>query len=114
MDRDIEEKVRTCVECQTTRPVPAQAPLHPWQWPEQPWARVHIDFAGPFLGHMFLLLIDAHSKWLEVSIMKTSTTKATIENLCTTFAQLGVIVSDNGPYLVRSFRSLFVETESPT
>ncbi len=49
---------------------------------------------------MFLLIIDAQSKWVEVHIMKSSTAKATIENLRVTFAKLGlpkVIVSDNGP-----------------
>ena len=39
--------------------MPPKAPLHPWSWPERPWERVHADYAGPFLGHMFLLLVDA-------------------------------------------------------
>jgi len=25
-----------------------------------------IDFAGPFLSSMFLVAVDAHSRWLEV------------------------------------------------
>jgi hypothetical protein len=59
---------------------------------------VHIDYAGPFLGKMFLLAIDAHSKWLEIHATNTSTSTATIELLRKTFASLGlpeVIVSDN-------------------
>ena len=31
----------------------------------KPWTRIHVDFAGPIQGHM-LLVIDAHSKWMEV------------------------------------------------
>ena len=27
--------------------------------------RLHLDFAGPFLGKMYLVLIVAHSKWIE-------------------------------------------------
>ena len=41
------------------------APLHPWEWPGKPWSRIHIDYAGPFQGRMFLVIVDSHSKWLE-------------------------------------------------
>ena len=103
MDQDIEEKVKSCAECQFQRPMPPLAPLSPWQWPSRPWSRVHIDFLGPFMGHMFLLLIDAHSKWIEVYPMASITAKATIECLRHVFAQLGLpekVVSDNGPTFV--------------
>ncbi len=30
-----------------------------------PWSRLHLDFAGPFQGRTSLILIDAHSKWIE-------------------------------------------------
>ncbi len=59
-----------------------------------------MDFAGLLLGHMFLILIDAHSKWTEV---ETITSSVTIQNLMDTFAQLGVpetVVTDNGPSFV--------------
>ena len=25
-----------------------------------PWARLDIDYAGPYFGHMFLVIVDAH------------------------------------------------------
>ena len=62
--------------------------------------RIHIDFAGPFLGHMFFLVIDAYSKWLEILLMPTTTLNKTIETLKSLFARYGLleqIVSDNGP-----------------
>ena len=65
INRQIEEKVKKCCLCEEHQKTPAQAPLHPWDWPSRPWARVHVDHAGPFMGRMFLLLVDAHSKWLE-------------------------------------------------
>ena len=65
IDKHIEELVKNCVDCQSNRDKPAVAPLHPWVWPSKPWQRVHIDFAGPFLGKN-LLLVDAHSKWPEI------------------------------------------------
>lgn len=33
-----------------------------------------IDYAGPLLGYMFLVVVDSHSKWLEVFPMKSTTT----------------------------------------
>ena len=92
MDREIESMVRGCSVCQQERPDPPPSPLQPWQWPTRPWSRLHLDFAGPFLGHMFLILIDAHSKWLEVYQMRSITSSATIEQLRTTFAQFGLQV----------------------
>ena len=55
----IEESVRHCTECQLNQATPSVAPLHPWSWPTRPWARLHLDFAGPVKGKMFLILIDA-------------------------------------------------------
>ena len=66
MDNDLEKKVKECFNCQSTRHRPPPAPLHPWEWPERPWSRLHADYAGPFLGKMFLIVVDAYSKWLEV------------------------------------------------
>ena len=66
MERDIEFCVKDCADLQSSRKMPPVVPLHPWARPDRPWSRVHIDFVGPFEGTMFLLLIDAHSKWLEV------------------------------------------------
>ncbi len=81
MDSEIEELVRQCRGCQLDRPGPPVSPLQPWQWPSRPWSRVHIDYAGPFLGTMFLVLIDAHSKWIEVYPVKQATSRATIQQL---------------------------------
>ena len=92
--------VRSCSECQQAQPLPAPAPLKPWSWPTRPWSRLHIDFAGPMDGRMFLVVVDAHSKWLDVIPMKTTNAVTTIQQLRTLFSRFGVpesIVSDNGP-----------------
>ena len=79
MDSALEEQVKQCVVCQNFRKMPPSGPLHPWEWPDKPWSRLHIDYAGPFMGQMLLVIIDAHSKWLEVYITNSSTTAVTIE-----------------------------------
>ena len=55
IDTDIETKVQSCTQCKQNQKNPAKSPLQPWKWPEEPWSRLHIDHAGPFLGKTFLL-----------------------------------------------------------
>ena len=97
--RDIEERVQNCVECQLHQSRPPVAALHLWAWPTRPWARLHIDYAGPINGQMVLIIIDAHSKYFEAIPTLGSTSKVVIEELRTLFARFGIpesIVSDNG------------------
>ena len=42
-----------------------------------PWQRLHIDFAGPFLGQMFLIVVHTYSKYLDVIPMSTATSSGT-------------------------------------
>ncbi|KAL5509164.1 hypothetical protein EMCRGX_G004476 [Ephydatia muelleri] len=103
LDKCLEEKAKSCRSCQEVKNNPPVAPLHPLIWPTQPWKRVHIDFAGPFKSHMFLVVIDAHSKWPEVKMMQSTTSQRTIEVLRELFSSYGLpeqVVSDNGPQFV--------------
>ena len=86
IDADIQTKVQTYNVCQYHHPVPCQAPLHPWEFPRQPWTRVHVDHAGPYMGKQFFLLIDAYSKWLEVHIVPSTFSEVTIKKLKEIFA----------------------------
>eukprot|EP00731_Ephydatia_muelleri_P011535 Em0006g429a len=87
IDKDIEMLVSKCPQCQAARPSPPVAPLQPWSWPTRPWARLHIDYAGPVEGQMLLVVIDAHSKWIEVEVGKDATAEATIQQLRTIFSR---------------------------
>ena len=60
IDQDIEVIVQTCNTCQSVHAKPPQVPTHPWVWPTAPWQHIQVDFAGPFLGHMFLIMVDTH------------------------------------------------------
>ena len=89
-------------ECETfaiNQSNPSQANVHPWETPARPWQRVHIDYAGPYLNKMFLILTDVFSKWVEVFVVSTANSLQTIEKLRMCFATHGVpeiMVSDNG------------------
>ena len=99
LDKDIEDLGKSCTACQAIKSNPTAAPLHPWVWPDTPWTRIHVDYAGPFRGKMFLVVVDAHSKWPEVIMMTSSTAQQTIEALRSLFSRYGLpeqLVSDNG------------------
>ncbi|KAJ8349133.1 hypothetical protein SKAU_G00277220 [Synaphobranchus kaupii] len=99
MDMQVEETVKACETCQRSRHAPPKAQLHPWEWTTKKWSRLHIDFAGPFQDKTFLLVVDSHSKWLEVSMVSSMSSSAVTSALRFLFATHGlpdVIVSDNG------------------
>ena len=99
MDQEIVKNVKGCDKCQSNQSAPAEAPLRPWEWPGLPWSRIHIDYGGTYKGEMFLVVVDAYSKWLEVHRMKSIMSTATSEELKEVFATHGIpatLVSDNG------------------
>ena len=53
LDSDVEQTVEEYSSCQQQQKSPPWAPLHPWEWPDRPWSRLHLDFAGPFMKRMF-------------------------------------------------------------
>ena len=66
---------------------------------------MHVDYAGPLLGRQFLILVDSHSKWIEVKPVTNPTSAATIEHLRSIFATHGLpemLVSDNGSVFTSS------------
>ncbi|KAL4009353.1 hypothetical protein ACER0C_003205 [Sarotherodon galilaeus] len=99
LDCEIENMAKSCTGCQQTLRQPQTAPVHAWEWPSAPWQRIHIDYAGPFMDQMFLVVVDAHSKWPEIFPVKHATAASTINSLRSLFARTGLpqqLVSDNG------------------
>ena len=81
IDKEIQECVRTCHDCQINKFAPPVAWMQTWKWPIRPWTRIHLDYVGPFLGR-----IDAHSKQIEAFcvISATSETLVTDNRTCFT------------------------------
>ena len=65
--------------------------------------RLHIDHAGPLCNKMILVIMDAHSKWIEALPVPSAMSSATIGMLYTyTFVQFGIpktVASDNATFL---------------
>ena len=103
LDHDVEQTSRVCHAYQTNC---TKSPLkinNPWIWPTHPGQRVHVDFAGPFYGQMFPLVVDEKSKWIEVFPVAATTAPATIRALRFLFATHGLpedLISENGPQVV--------------
>ncbi|KAH7726112.1 hypothetical protein AAVH_06300 [Aphelenchoides avenae] len=98
-DNEVEHLVRSCSQCARSASQPVKHELTPWPETNECWSRIHIDYAGPTEGKMMLVVVDSHSKWLDVGVVPKADTTATIAVLRKLFALHGLcrtIVSDNG------------------
>lgn len=114
LDADIEATGRACATCRAVRDAPPRAPLHPWEFPLHPWRRIHADFFD-CANKRFLIIIDAHSKWVEVLLMSGTTAKLTIKAFRSVFARFGLpsqLVTDNGPPFSSDEFKLYCEKNS--
>ena len=114
LDSQLETLAKSCQSCQAVKKAPSVAPSHPWVWPYRPWQQVNLNFADPFQGPMFLVCVDAYSKWPEVRLMTTTTTTVskTLDVLQEWFATHGIpehIVIDNGPQLIAEDFDIFTK-----
>ena len=99
LDKEIEETVKLCHSCQEAAKAPPAPNPASWSWPGGPWKRLHLDFAGPYLSKMYLVIVDAYSKFVEVVPMGQATTTNTIAALRRVFSYFGLpehLLTDNG------------------
>lgn len=75
-------------------------------------AEIASGFCGPFLGHSFVVIVDAFCTWPDIIPMYSITLQATITVLLPLFATHGLpvrVVTANGPQFCSSKFSLFLK-----
>ena len=98
IDEQIMDLCHSCTSCCEHGSAPSKAELHPWVMPEKLWSRLHIDHTMNFMGHNWLVITDAYTKYLCIHPTGFVSTKSTIELLEEDFVHFGyphAIVSDN-------------------
>ncbi|XP_008486095.1 uncharacterized protein K02A2.6-like [Diaphorina citri] len=117
IDKDIESIAKGCKVCCLKQNEAPMERSHSWEPPTKPWQRLHIDFAGPMSGYYYFVIVDAHSKWVDVIPTKTTTSQWCIKQLRNLFCNFGfpeVLVSDNGPQFTSKVFKDFLEGNGVT
>ena len=66
-------------------------PLQMSSLPQGPWQELSMDFCGPFpRGDCFLVIVDDFSRYPEVEVLRSTSTKAVIPHLISIFAGQGI------------------------
>ncbi|KHN86232.1 Uncharacterized protein K02A2.6, partial [Toxocara canis] len=79
-----------CAACALAAKNPVKAELHSWPKTTKPWWRIYLDYAGPFMGHNFLVTVNAYSKYPKISCMASTTPLATGDTLRGLLARYGL------------------------
>ena len=79
LDKEIEETGKCCPACQEASKSPAASQHASWFWPGGPWKQIHLNFAEPYLGKVFIMVVNAHSKYLEMVQMSHATSSAFLQ-----------------------------------
>ena len=80
MDKDVEELCKRCHGCQVTSSYGPPEPMCRVLPPNANWQDCSADLLGPLpMGESILVVIDYFSRFLEVAIMKSTTSSKVIE-----------------------------------
>lgn len=103
MDLQAEKFVKSCDACQKVGKTIIQEEIHRRELPDGPWQDLAIDFKDLPDGSYLCVVVDYFSRFIEVSVMKTITSRSTCEFLDEIFARHGFpysITSDQGPQFI--------------
>jgi len=88
VDKDAEQKFRECYGCQLVTKENITPPVKTTKMPERPWQDIALDLLGSLpTGEYLLVLVDYFSRWVEVDIIKSTTSVVIIKCLDKQFSQ---------------------------
>ena len=103
-DHNAEQVCKSCHGCQVEGEFCATEPMQRVEPPSGPWQDVAIDVLGPLPSRENLLVVvDYYSRFFEVVIMHSTTSRKMIEALTPIFTRYGYpfsLKSDNAPQFV--------------
>jgi len=113
MDKDVEKVCKVCHGCQVTSGCDPPDPMSRVLPPNAPWQDCSADLLGHLpTGESMLVVVDYFSRFVEVAILKSTTSTKIIEAISPMFARFGVAFSlrtDNGPQFVSEEFELFLQ-----
>ncbi|KAK9744597.1 Integrase core domain [Popillia japonica] len=100
-DKIVEDVIRKCHARQVARPQHTRDPIVNTELPKTPWENLDIDFAGPYPGGQYLLiLVDEYSRYPVVEVISSLDCKTVSKRLRHIFSMFGLpntLKSDNAP-----------------
>lgn len=115
IDRNSEDVCRKCHPCQVVSQLSPPEPIKSTDLPKGPWQQFGADLLGPLpSGDYLFVVVDYYSRYVEVDIMKKTTSDRIVKSLHRMFATHGLplqIVTDNGPQFISNEFKDFMEQE---
>lgn len=96
----VEEICKKCIPCAASTPTKHHEPLQMTEIPDEPWSRVSADICGPFQQEYLLVVIDDHSRYPVVEVLRSTSAISVIPLFDKIFSLFGIpeeLKTDNGP-----------------
>jgi transposase InsO family protein len=101
---ELKNMIVNCTVCKQQSSAQRHEPLKTSTLPARPWAVVATDLFQ-YKQHMYLVIVDYYSRWIEIKGLISTTSNAVIKKLKEVFIIHGIpdlVHSDNGPQYVSS------------
>ncbi|XP_053374880.1 uncharacterized protein K02A2.6-like [Mercenaria mercenaria] len=113
IDQDIEKYCKSCHGCQLEGPPAPPEPLKPTELPSGPWEYLACDLLGPLpTGEHLVVVIDFYSRFMEIEIVKSTTSENIATVLMKMFARHGtcfLLRTDNASYFTSDYFKSFLK-----
>lgn len=111
--KHVENYCKRCHGCQVVSAPSKPEPMQRTELPTAPWEYLAADLLGPLpSGEYIFVLVDYYSRYIEIEVMKSTSSEKITESLMRMFSTHGLPVTlrtDNGPQFVSAHFKEFME-----